>query len=147
MAQNKCTEFTLSKTFFFEYDNFITIFYKFIRSTSGLKSPKATQVLIELARIANCNTGQVLLTPKRRGEICKTLGITKNNLSTYLKALVESNLIHGDQSDYTINPQIFWIGELNKQRENLKGKNFYVKFGFCEPGNEGEEITFNQNTL
>ena len=143
MAQNERVEFESTKTFFYDYDDFIMIFYGFIRSISDLKSVKAFQVLTELTHFTNYDTGQVILTPKRRGEICKTLGITKNNLSTYLKALVESNLIHGDQSDYTINPQIFWKGDPDKRRKILKNREFYVEFGFRKPSDNNEELSFN----
>lgn len=143
MAQNERVEFESTKTFFYDYDDFIMIFYGFIRSISDLKSIKAFQVLTELTHFANYDTGQVILTPKRRDEICKTLSITKNNLSTYLKALVESNLIHGDQSDYTINHQIFWQGDPDKRRKILKNREFYVEFGFRKPSDNNKELSFN----
>lgn len=57
MAQNERVEST--KTFFYDYDDFIMIFYGFIRSISDLKSIKAFQVLTELTRFVNYDTGEV----------------------------------------------------------------------------------------
>lgn len=139
-------ELTKSFTYKCKEDNFIMIFYEFIRSISDLKSFKAFQVLAEFARYVDWNTGHVILSPGRRREICKVLNITKNNLSTYLKALVKSKLIFGQQSEYTVNPQVFWKGDLDKRREILKNKEFYVEFGFRNPDDESEDISFSQNT-
>lgn len=108
-AETTRIELTKSFTYKCKEDNFIMIFYEFIRSISDLKSFKAFQVLAEFARY-------VILSPGRRREICKVLNITKNNLSTYLKALVKSKLIFGQQSEYIVNPQVFWKGDLDKQR-------------------------------
>lgn len=139
------TRMELTKSFSYKCteDKFIMVFYEFIRSISDLKGSKSFHVLIELVRFADWNTGYVALTTKRRDEICKVLGIAKNNLSTYLKDLVNSKLIYGKQGDYKINPQIFWKGELDKRREILENNEFYVEFGFRKPDDKGEGVSFN----
>lgn len=60
--------------------------------------------------------------------------------------MTNCGLIIGKQSDYKINPQIFWKGELNKRKEIINNKEFYVEFGFRNsPKIDREEISFAQN--
>lgn len=122
-------------------DNFVMLFFKYIRGITDLKSFKAFQVLMKLVDIADWNTGELTLSPKKRKNICDILNISRCNLSTHLTSLSKCGLISGKQSDYKINPQIFWKGELGKRKELLADPEFYVEFGF-RSSTAGEDITF-----
>lgn len=144
----QATQIELVKSFSYKCteDSFVMMFYEYLRGTIDLKSFKAFQVLIELVNLADWNTGEVTLSPVKRKRICEILNISRCNLSTHLKALTNCGLIIGKQSDYKINPQIFWKGELNKRKEIISGKEFYVEFGFRNVSKgSNEDISFSQN--
>lgn len=56
---------------------------------------------------AEFNTGRVSLTTADRKEITKTLDLSNNSITNYLKKLKDLKLISGENGSYTINPQIF----------------------------------------
>ena len=142
------TKIELAKTFSYKCteDKFIMLFYEFIRGITGIKSFNAFKVLIELIYLADWNTGDVTLSPAKRKNICDKVKISRCNLSTLLTSLAKAGLISGKQSDYRINPQIFWKGELTKRQDILKTNEFYVQFGFRKPDtNAKEDISFSQS--
>lgn len=56
---------------------------------------------------AEFDTGKVSLTTQKRKDLCEKLQITPQTLSNALTSLKKSNLVHGKNGEFQINPQIF----------------------------------------
>ena len=117
-------------------DEFYMTFIDYVSPLFGLKPDSAKSLLVWLCQHAQWNTGKVSLTTADRKEITKTIGLANNSISNYLKKLKDLKLISGENGSYTINPQIFWKGDLNIRRELLKTSEFQITFGIKEVSNE-----------
>lgn len=110
-------------------DEFYMTFLKFIAPLYELTSNKVIGLLSWMLSRAEFNTGVVTLTTADRRKITEELGIANNTISNYLKALKDKKLISGEKGRFTINPQIFWKGELAARKQLLKDKNIKITFG------------------
>lgn len=113
-------------------DEFYMTFIDYISPLFGLKPESAKSLLVWMCQHAEFNTGRVSLTTADRKEITKTLDLSNNSITNYLKKLKDLKLISGENGSYTINPQIFWKGDLNIRRELLKTSEFQITFGIVD---------------
>lgn len=101
----------------------------------SLQDAKLYMELVHYARTETGRTGQgatrVVLSPKRRRDICSVTGIGLNNLPKHLASLKALGLITGERNDYMISPVIFWRGS-NKDRnefmETDEGRKVVLEF-------------------
>lgn len=109
-------------------DAFYMTFIDYISPIFKLKSDAAKTLLIWLCSHAEFNSGTVSISASDRKSICSELNITNSTISNNLKKLKELNLISGEGGTYTINPQIFWKGDLKERRNILKDENIKITF-------------------
>ena len=96
----------------------------------GIKSITTLKILYKLLEYAEWETGKVSLSPGRRIDIMNELDIKKSSLTQAINQLTEVNAIIPetivDQStgeiknlkgEYTINPEMFWKGDLKKRKD------------------------------
>lgn len=109
-------------------ESFYMVFIDHVAPFFNLKNGTSKSVLGWLCNKAVFNTGQVSLSAADRTNICKELEISKNVLSISLKELVSKRLITGERGSYTINPQIFWKGDLLARDNLLQVEEIQVAF-------------------
>ena len=105
-------------------DKFVQIYYEMLRTFYSIKYVSDLKLIIELASMANYNTGEIDLSTKKREVLCDRLGIKKTHLSTSLKRLKELNLIRGEKGSYIIEEAVFWKGDKETRKELMKEKDF-----------------------
>ena len=110
-------------------EQFYMTFVNFIGPIFDLKPERAKDLLIWMLKHAEFNTGVVQLPTATRKKISEELSMSNNSITNYLKVLKNKKLISGDCGVFTINPQIFWKGELAARKELLKDKNIKISFG------------------
>ncbi len=110
-------------------EQFYMTFVNFIGPIFDLKPERAKDLLIWMLKHAEFNTGVVQLPTATRKQISEELSMSNNSITNYLKVLKNKKLISGDCGVFTINPQIFWKGELAARKELLKDKNIQISFG------------------
>lgn len=110
-------------------EQFYMTFVNFIGPIFDLKPERAKDLLIWMLKHAEFNTGVVQLPTATRKQISEELSMSNNSITNYLKVLKNKKLISGDCGVFTINPQIFWKGELAARKELLKDKNIKISFG------------------
>lgn len=111
-----------------ESEPFYMVFIDHIAPFYNLTNGTAKSVLTWLCTNAKFNTGQISLGSEDRKTICKELSISPTTLSNSLKELCEKKLISGKGGSYTINPQIFWKGDLLTRNAILNVKEIQVAF-------------------
>ena len=104
--------------------DFVQIYYEMLRTFYSIKYVSDLKLIIELASMANYNTGEIDLSTKKREVLCDRLGIKKTHLSTSLKRLKELNLIRGEKGSYIIEEAVFWKGDKETRKELMKEKDF-----------------------
>lgn len=111
-------------------ENFYMVFFDYFKNFNSLRrSAVNNNVLNELCKRAEFNTGIVNMSQKIRDAICTEFGISKTQLSNSLKALREDDLISLDRGEYKVNPQIFWKGDQRIRKEELlKNKKLQVTY-------------------
>lgn len=111
-------------------EHFYMVFFDYLHKFKSLKRSAANNnVMTELCKLAEFNTGIVHMSTKTREEICEYLEISKTQLSNSLKALKDDGLITCDRGDYKINPEIFWKGDQKiRKDELLKGKSLKITY-------------------
>lgn len=110
-------------------DKFYMTFIEYLRPYFQIKYVSDQQTLALLCGMAEYNTGVAKLTPIDRDNLCVQLDISKQQLTNSLGRLKKLGLITGERGIFTINPQVFWKGDI-KTRDTLLS-------------NEGIKITFN----
>lgn len=110
-------------------EQFYMTFVNFIGPIFDLKPERAKDLLIWMLKHAEFNTGIVQLPTATRKQVSEELSMSNNSITNYLKVLKNKKLISGDCGVFTINPQIFWKGELAARKELLKDKNIKISFG------------------
>lgn len=113
-------------------DQFYMTFVNFLSPIYDLKPERAKDLLIWMLQHAEFNTGIVNLPTATRKVIVEELQMSNNSITNYLKVLKDKKLISGENGVFTINPQIFWKGELAARKQLLKNKNIQIVFGIEE---------------
>lgn len=108
--------------------NFYQVFAGFAAAQRNIKSAKTIHLLSELCELANYNDGKVELTPSKRDYLCKTIEFDKAALSKALKQLVALNILSGKRSEYIINPEFAWKGDLTTRDKFLQDKEIQITF-------------------
>lgn len=128
------TTIEVSKTFTTKVspDSFYMTFIKFISPIYNLKSEPAQKLLVWLCEHSEFNTGIVYLPTNIRKQITSELGISNNSITNYLKKLKDFKLISGSNGVFTINPQIFWKGDLKIREKLLKDNDIILNFSLAE---------------
>lgn len=91
----------------------------------SLQDAKLYMELVHYARTETGRTGQgatrVVLSPKRRRDICSVTGIGLNNLPKHLASLKALGLIDGEQSEYvlTARPSLLKTGTEQNKNNSL----------------------------
>lgn len=109
-------------------DSFYMTFIDYVSPIFKLKSDITKSILVWLCQHAEFNSGIVSLSSADRKTICTELETTNSTISSSLKKLVELKLISGGSGKYTINPQIFWKGDLKEREKLLKSENIQITF-------------------
>jgi len=113
-------------------DNFYFTFVDFIAPLFRLRSDSAKTLLVWLCTNAEFNTGIVRLTADDRRQLCETLNMSNNAITNCLKKLKDLNLISGQDGKFTINPQIFWKGEMSVRDKLLQSEDIQIIFKLGE---------------
>lgn len=111
---------SISKTFTVKKDvePFFLTYSKYMSVLYNLTSFSAVKILWKFLEQSQYNTAMVLVTPQRKKEIIKELGIS---LSIYNKSLItlkNAGIISGERGTYKINAELHWKGDY-KTRERL----------------------------
>lgn len=109
-------------------DNFYFTFIDFVAPLFRLRSDSAKNLLVWLCTNAEFNTGIVRLTADDRRQLCETLNMSNNAITNCLKKLKDLNLISGQDGKFTINPQIFWKGEMSVRDKLLQSEDIQIIF-------------------
>lgn len=109
-------------------DNFYFTFIDFVAPLFRLRSDSAKNLLVWLCTNAEFNTGVVRLTADDRRQLCETLNMSNNAITNCLKKLKDLNLISGQDGKFTINPQIFWKGEMSVRDKLLQSEDIQIIF-------------------
>lgn len=110
-------------------DQFYMTFVNFLSPIYDLKPERAKDLLIWMLQHAEFNTGVVSMPTAVRKQIVEELKMANNSITNYLKTLKDKKLISGGNGVFTINPKIFWKGELAARKQLLKDKNIQIIFG------------------
>lgn len=115
-------------------DKFYMIFIEHMSSLFGIKSAADRKVLDSLCKLAEFNTGKVLITSGRRREICEDLEIASQTFSNSLNSLRRLGLITGKDGDYELNPLVFWKGTTDARNRLIKEQKLEItiKYGIRE---------------
>ena len=111
-------------------DKFYMTFVNCVGWMYGIKSITPLKVLYKLLEFAEWETGKVSLSPGRRVTIMEELGIKKSSFTQALNQLIENKALFQEtvvnsstgeikpvKGDYTINPEMFWKGDLKKRKD------------------------------
>ena len=109
-------------------DNFYFTFIDFIAPLFKLRSDSAKNLLVWLCTHAEFNTGTVSLSAADRKEISELFSMSNNAITNCIKKLKDLNLISGQCGKFTINPQIFWKGEMSVRNKLLQDESIQVIF-------------------
>ena len=107
---------------------FYMVFIDHIAPFYNLTNGTAKNVLTWLCTNATFNTGKISLAPGDRKKLCEDLDIKPTTLSNSLKELSDKKLIDGSSGSYTINPQVFWKGDLLSRNALLNTREIRVTF-------------------
>lgn len=110
-------------------ESFFMTFIDHMSGVLGLKTIADKKLLEKLCGLAEFNTGVINLSTAVREQLCVDVGINKTNFSKHLKRLKDADLIKGEKGQYTINPLVFWKGDLKSRNKALnEGLYFTIKF-------------------
>ena len=109
-------------------DSFYMTFIDYLSPIFKLKSDVTKSILVWLCKHAEFNSGVVSLSSSDRKTICTELNTTNSTISSSLKKLVVLKLISGEGGKYTINPQVFWKGDLKAREKLLNSENVQITF-------------------
>ena len=101
-------------------DKFYMTFIDYMSPIFGIKPEAAKSLLAWMCSHAEYNTGKVSLSAADRKQICTDLKISNNSITNYLRSLKDLKLIDGERGTFTINPSVFWKGELAARRKLLE---------------------------
>lgn len=117
-------------------DKFYMTFIDFAAPLFDLKQGLDKALIAKLCCMAEFNTGIVKLTTQDRSDICKFLGISKQQLTNSLGRIKKLNLLSGSNGNFLINPKIFWKGDMKSRSEALKDNQIKMVFNFTAEKNE-----------
>lgn len=132
MATGEEISTNTSKTFIEKVEStehFFMTYIDFIAPWFNLKPEIAKNILMWMCQNAEFDTGKVSLTTQKRKDLCKKFDITPQTLSNALTSLKKSHLVHGENGEFQINPQVFWKGSQKSREELLKNKKIIMTFG------------------
>lgn len=109
-------------------DKFYMTFIDYMSPIFGIKPEAAKSLLAWMCSHAEYNTGKVSLSAADRKQICADLQISNNSITNYLRSLKDLKLIDGERGTFTINPSVFWKGELAARRKLLEDKDIRITF-------------------
>lgn len=109
-------------------DKFYMTFIDYMSPIFGIKPEAAKSLLAWMCSHAEYNTGKVSLSAADRKQICADLKISNNSITNYLRSLKDLKLIDGERGTFTINPSVFWKGELAARRKLLEDKDVRITF-------------------
>ncbi len=111
-------------------DKFYMVFLNCVSWMYGIKSLTTLKILYKLLEYAEWETGKVSLSPGRRVDIMAELDIKKSTLTQSINQLVEVHALYPESTvdkttgeiktlrgEYTINPEMFWKGDLKKRKD------------------------------
>lgn len=111
-------------------DKFYMVFLNCVSWMYGIKSMSTLKVLYKLLEYAEWESGKVSLSPGRRLDIMTELDIKKSSLTQAINQLIEVNALYPEttvdkstgeiktlRGEYTINPEMFWKGDLKKRKD------------------------------
>lgn len=107
---------------------FYSVFINTIGRMYDLKCVSDYKVMIELCCNAEFNTGIIHMSPHLRKDMLERLVMTTQNFSNSIFRLKGLRLITGDKGTFTINPEIFWVGERNSRIHLLNDEEFMISF-------------------
>lgn len=110
MATGEEVTTNTSKTFIEKVEStehFFMTYIDFIAPWFNLKPEIAKNILMWMCQNAEFDTGKVSLTTQKRKDLCKKFDITPQTLSNALTSLKKSHLVHGENGEFQINPQVF----------------------------------------
>lgn len=103
-------------------DEFFMVFIENLAPFYGLKHPSDIRLMVAMCEMAEFNTGIVKMTKRTRLTLCEKANISVSNVNKNIKRLVDAELLHEDDGDYTINPTIFWKGSTTTRTELLQNE-------------------------
>lgn len=109
-------------------DSFYMVFTNYVMWMYQVKSTATLKILYKILEQAEFNTGNVDITTGFRSQLISDLNICKSQITKSLneltdkQVLIQRTIIKGDQTIplkgcYTINPEMFWKGDLSKRKE------------------------------
>lgn len=114
-------------------EHFYMTFIDYVAPLYQLRSEVARRMLDWMCERAAYNTGIVDLSTSKRQQMCLDLQIANNQVTNNLKKLKDLNLISGDKGTFTINPEIFWKGDLSvRRKELLENQDLQISFKLVE---------------
>lgn len=113
--------------------DFYQTFIGFAAAQRNIKNIKTIYLLTELCEMASYNNGKVELTPNKRIYLCDTIKFDKSALSRSLKQLVSLKILSGEKSEYILNPEFVWKGDLLTRDKFIKNKNIRISFDLDIP--------------
>lgn len=118
-------------------ERFYMTFIDYIAPIYQLHSEVARRMLDWMCEHAAFNTGIVDLSTSKRQQLCQDLNLANNQVTNNLKKLKDLNLINGEKGTFTVNPEIFWKGDLSTRRQELlKDKDLKVSFELIDKEND-----------
>lgn len=112
----------------FDSEPFYMVFIDYVAPLYKLSNATSKNVLAWMCNKATFNTGEISLSSKDRMDLMQELNIKKTTLSNTLKELTDKKLIAGGKGSYTINPKIFWKGDLLSRNKILEVKEIQIAF-------------------
>lgn len=109
-------------------DSFYMVFTNYVMWMYQVKSAATLKILYKILERAEFNTGDVDITAGFRSQLESDLGLCKSQITKSLNELTEKNvliqrtIIKNEKEIplkgcYTVNPEMFWKGELAKRKE------------------------------
>lgn len=109
-------------------ESFFSVFINSIGRLYNLRTVSDYKVIISLCCNAQYNTGVIHLSAELRKSIMENTGLSTQSFSNSIYRLKTLGLIDGGRGSYTINPEIFWIGDRDARMKILKDGDFTIKF-------------------
>lgn len=113
-----------------EVEHFYMTFIEYMKPYFKIRALNDIRVLAYMCNCAEYNTGVVKFTSGERKRMSGELSIKSPNISRCMKNLRDLGLISGGDSEYVINPQVFWKGTTDKRKEILETEGYMIKFNF-----------------
>ena len=125
---------TTSKTFTtrVKSEGFYMTFYSALEPLIGKLSITDRELIDQLSKWAEYDTGKVFLPSQRKEELCEILNIKKQSLYNSLSNLKSKGLIDSKKGVATINPMFFWKGTAQAREKLLANREIYLSFGIVD---------------